>query len=48
MNSTKAQQMAMIQKLVAAGVSPEQHEKMFLVAVDVLSGEKPKAQSPFF
>jgi hypothetical protein len=38
----KAQQMAMVQKLTAGGINPEQLEKMFFVPVDVLSGEKPK------
>jgi hypothetical protein len=38
----KAQQMAMVQKLSAAGVSPDQLEKMFFIPPDVLSGEKPE------
>jgi hypothetical protein len=38
----KAQQMAMVQRLTAAGVNPEQLEKMFFVPVEVLSSEKPK------
>jgi hypothetical protein len=38
----KAQQMAMVQKLTAAGLNPEQLEKMFFIPVDALSGEKPK------
>jgi hypothetical protein len=38
----KAQQMAMVQKLTAGGINPEQLEEMFFVPVDVLSGEKPK------
>ena len=36
----KAQQMAMAQTLVAAGLNPEQVASMFLVPVDLLSGEK--------
>jgi hypothetical protein len=42
----KAQQMAMVQKLTAAGVNPEQLEKMFFIPVDVLAGEKPKDEKP--
>jgi hypothetical protein len=38
----KAQQRAMAQKLIAAGLSPEQVASMFLVPVDLLSDEKPK------
>jgi hypothetical protein len=40
----KAQQLAMIQKLIATGVPPEQLEKMFFIPCDLLSGEKPKDQ----
>jgi hypothetical protein len=36
----KAQQMAMVRKLIAAGLNPEQVAKMFLVPADLLSGEK--------
>jgi len=36
----KAQQMAMVQKLIAAGMNPEQLEKMFFISVHQLSGEK--------
>jgi hypothetical protein len=32
----KAQQVAMVQRLTAAGTNPEQLEKMFFVPVDVL------------
>jgi hypothetical protein len=32
----KAQQIAMVQRLTAAGANPEQLEKMFFVPVDVL------------
>ena len=38
----KAQQMAMVQSLTAAGVNPDQLEKMFFISVDVFSGEKPQ------
>ena len=38
----KAQQMAMVQKLIAAGMNPEQVASMFSIPVDLLSGEKPK------
>jgi hypothetical protein len=40
----KAQQVAMVQRLIAAGVNSEQLERMFFVPVDLLSGEKPKDQ----
>jgi hypothetical protein len=40
----KAQQIEMVQKLVAAGMSPEQLEKMFFIPVDRLSGEKQEDQ----
>jgi hypothetical protein len=36
----KAQQMAMVQKLNASGLNPEQIEKMFFISADLLSGEK--------
>jgi len=42
----KAQQMAMAQKLVAAGLNPEQVASTFLVPVDLPSGEKPKDEKP--
>ena len=42
----KAQQKAMVQTLAAAGVSPEQLEKMFFVPIDVLSVEKSKDEKP--
>jgi len=38
----KAQQMAMVQRLIAVGVGPEQLEEMFFISTDVLSGEKPE------
>ena len=38
----KAQQMAMVQRLIAAGLKPEQLAKMFSISVDLISGEKPK------
>jgi hypothetical protein len=38
----KAQQRAMVEKLIAAGANPEQLEGMFFVPVGKLSGEKPK------
>jgi len=34
--------MAMVQSLTAAGVNPDQLEKMFFISVDVFSGEKPQ------
>ena len=37
----KAQQIAMVQSLVAAGLSPEQLAKMFFVPVDLPAGAKP-------
>lgn len=37
----KAQQLEMAQRLIAAGVSPEELEKMFFVPYDLIS-EKPK------
>jgi len=40
----KAQQMAMVQKLIAAGANPEQVAGMFFVPFDLLSIEKPKDQ----
>jgi hypothetical protein len=40
----KAQQVAMVQRLIAAGVNSAQLERMFFVPVDLLSGEKPKDQ----
>ena len=39
----KAQQMAMVQKLIAAGVNPEQVARMFSVPFDLLAGENPLA-----
>ena len=38
----KAQQMAMVQKLTAAGVNPEQLEKMFFVPMERSHDEKQK------
>jgi hypothetical protein len=38
----KAQQMAMVQKLIAAGMNPEQIASMFSITVDLLSDKKPK------
>jgi hypothetical protein len=38
----KAQQMAMVQKLVAAGANSEQVAGMFFVPFDLLCGEEPK------
>ena len=37
----KAQQLEMVQKLLASGVSPEQIAKMFAVPFDLLSVDKP-------
>jgi hypothetical protein len=42
----KAQQMAMAQKLIAAGLNPDQLENLFLVPVDQLPGEKPEGDKP--
>jgi len=36
----KAQQMAMVQKLLASGVDPEQVAKMFSIPFDLLSREQ--------
>jgi hypothetical protein len=36
----KAQQIEMVQKLVAAGMSPEQLEKIFFIPADRLSGTR--------
>jgi hypothetical protein len=38
----KAQQMVMVQKLIAAGVNPEQVSSMFFVPFELIQGEKPK------
>ena len=38
----KATQIAMVEKLIAAGLNPEQIATMFLIQVDLLSGEKSK------
>jgi hypothetical protein len=37
----KAQQMARVRSLLAAGVSPEQVAQMFSIPFDLLSGQKP-------
>jgi len=37
----KARQMEMVQRLMAAGLNPEEIASMFLVPYDLLSGEKP-------
>jgi hypothetical protein len=42
----KAQQMAMVQKLTAAGLNSEQLEKMFFIPVDRLSGGNPDDDNP--
>jgi hypothetical protein len=46
----KAQQMAMVQKLIATGVNPEQVASMFFIPFDLLSGEltepEPHPDSP--
>jgi hypothetical protein len=39
----KAQQLAMVQKLLASGISPEQVARMFSVPFDLLPDEKPTA-----
>jgi hypothetical protein len=38
----KAQQMAMVQELIAAGINPEQVANMFFVPFGLLQAEKPK------
>ena len=38
----KAQQMAMVQELIAAGINPEQVASMFFVPFGLLHAEKPK------
>ena len=38
----KEQQRAMVQKLTAVGLKPEELSKMFLVPVDLPPGEKPE------
>lgn len=38
----KAQQTAMVQKLIAAGLNPEQLEKLFLVPADLILDGKPR------
>jgi hypothetical protein len=40
----KAQQAAMVQKLIAAGSNAEQLASMFFVPVDLPSGEKPEEE----
>ncbi len=42
----KAQQAAMVQKLVAAGVGPEQLEGMFFIPAERPSSRKPKDKKP--
>jgi hypothetical protein len=42
----KAQQTAMVQKLVAAGVGPEQLQGMFFIPAERSSGEEPKNKKP--
>jgi hypothetical protein len=42
----KAQQMAMVQKLIATGVKPEQVASMFFVPSDLLSGELTALEPP--
>jgi hypothetical protein len=39
----KAQQIEMVQRLIAAGANPEQVASMFLVPFELLSGENPKS-----
>jgi hypothetical protein len=41
----KAQQAAMIQKLITAGLNPEQLEKLFLLSADLISEEMPKDET---
>ena len=40
----KAQQIAMVQKLIAVGVNPEEVARMFSVPFDLISAEKTKNQ----
>jgi hypothetical protein len=42
----KAQQTAMVEKLTAAGMNPEQLEKLFFLPVDRLSEKNPKIEKP--
>jgi hypothetical protein len=42
----KAQQTAMVEKLTAAGMNPEQVEKLFFFPVDQLSEKNPKIEKP--
>jgi hypothetical protein len=42
----KAQQIAMAQKLIAGGLSPEQVARLFFVSVDLLSVKKPDNKKP--
>ena len=42
----KAQQLAMVEKLMAAGVDREKVATMFFVPFDLLSGETTKGQEP--
>jgi hypothetical protein len=41
-DSYKSQQLAIVEKLIAAGISREQLETMFLISPDLLSREKLK------
>jgi hypothetical protein len=42
----KARQMEMAQRLIAAGTTPEQLEKIFFVPLDLISEEKPEDDKP--
>jgi hypothetical protein len=42
----KAQQTAMVEKLTAAGMNPEQLEKLFFLPVDRFSEKNPKIGKP--
>jgi len=42
----KAQQIAMAQKLIAGGLSPERVARLFSVSVDLLSVKKPDNKKP--
>jgi hypothetical protein len=42
----KSRQIAMAKRLIASGVSPEQIATMFLVPMDLISGEKSEEETP--
>jgi hypothetical protein len=40
-NNYKAHQLEIVQRLIAAGTTPDQLEKMFFIPLDLISDEKP-------